>query len=80
MTVRIYQNLFVYLSLPKYDNSHFTKLLGYVRALYDMNMIDLQDYHGLNNLISDYKDHKDGYLNAISVDDFMRDLRLKYDI
>lgn len=80
MNIKIYQNLYVYLSLPKYDASHFTKLYGYVRCLYELDLIDVRDFHSINNLINDYQAHQNGYLNAVLVDKFMQSFRDKYEI
>ena len=74
----IIRNLYVYLSLPRYDKSHFDKLRGYISCLYDLGHIDLDDKVKLNQIIDDYAIHKSGYLNADAVDSYITELKHKY--
>ena len=71
-------NLYVYLSLPRYDKSHFDKLRGYISCLYDLGHIDLDDKVRLNQIIDNYSIHKSGYLNADAVDSYITELKHKY--
>lgn len=74
----IIRNLHVYLSLPRYDKSHYDKLKGYISCLYDLGHIDLVDKAELFEIINNYEIHKSGYLNADSVDAYIRRLKNKY--
>ena len=74
----IIRNLYVYLSLPRYDKSHFDKLRGYISCLYDLGHIDLDDKVKLNQIIDNYSIHKSGYLNADTVDSYITELKYKY--
>lgn len=74
----IIRNLYVYLSLPRYDKSHFDKLRGYITCLYDLGHIDLDDKVKLNQIIDDYSIHRSGYLNAGTVDSYITELKYKY--
>ena len=74
----IIKNLYVYLSLPRYDKSHYDRLRGYITCLYDLRYIDLDDKVRLNQIIDDYAIHKSGYLNADAVDSYITELKHKY--
>lgn len=78
INMSVMQNLHVYLSLPRYDHSHFLKLRGYITCLYDLKLIDLDDKSALDNLIAEYEDHKSGYINAGKVDKYIKSLKDKY--
>ena len=78
MRYLIMRNLYVYLSLPRYDKSHFDKLIGYISCLYDLGHIDLDDKVKLNQIIDNYSIHKSGYLNADAVDSYITELKHKY--
>lgn len=74
----VIQNLHVYLSLPRYDHSHFLKLRGYITCLYDLKLIDFNDKSALDDLIYEYENHKSGYINAEKVDKYIKSLKDKY--
>lgn len=78
INMSLIQNLYVYLSLPRYDHSYFLKLRGYITCLYDLKMIDLNDKLALDNLIIEYEIHKSGYINADKVDKYIQSLKDKY--
>ncbi len=78
INMSVIQNLHVYLSLPRYDHSHFLKLRGYITCLYDLKLIDLDDKSALDNLIIEYENHKSGYINADKVDKYIKSLKDKY--
>lgn len=78
INMSVIQNLHVYLSLPRYDHSHFLKLRGYITCLYDLKLIDLNDKSALDNLIIEYETHKSGYINADKVDKYIKSLKAKY--